>query len=97
MLHFDVKSVVTAGEPEKKSTSHHLLYPLLRAPQAVQAHQKAKVKIRKGGPVKLAEELQEELSTMQELILNQDPDLGLNHEVRFAVVLTKNLKNQILS
>ena len=88
---------MTAGEPGKKNTSCHLLHPLLRAPQAVQAHQKVKVKIQKGGPVKLVEELQEELNTMHELILNQDPDLDLNHEVRFAVVLMKNLKNQILS
>ena len=88
---------MTAGEPEKKNTSCHHLHPLLRAPQAVQAHRKVKVKIHKGGLVKLAEEHREELNTMQELILNQDPDLGLNHKVRFVVVLTKSLKSQILS
>ena len=88
---------MTAGEPEKKNTSCHLLHPLLRAPRAVQAHQKVKVKIRKGEPVKLAEEHQEGLNTMQGLVRNQDPDLGLNHEVRFVVVLTKSLKSQTLS
>ena len=48
MHHFDIKSVMTAGKPERRNINFLHPHPHLTAPQAVQALQKVKVKTPKG-------------------------------------------------